>query len=111
MTLIHDENNAPVANPARLPFARVIDVRRRAAFEQSTIMLAHATWRDPEQVSAWAGELTAGQEVIVYCVHGHEVGRNTAAALHAKGINASFLAGGIEGWKDAGNAVVPKAAA
>lgn len=110
MTVMNDENNAPAADPARLPFARVIDVRRAAAFEQSNIMLAHATWRDPEQVSAWAEELTAGQEVIVYCVHGHEVGRNTAAALQAKGISASFLAGGIEGWKDAGNAVVPKAA-
>ena len=108
MTVMNHEINAPVADPARLPFARVIDVRRAAAFGESSIMLAHAIWRDPEQVNVWATELTAGQEVIVYCVHGHEVGRNTAAALQAKGVNASFLAGGIEGWKDAGNAVVVK---
>jgi superoxide dismutase, Fe-Mn family len=108
MNLNRDETIAKVADPGRLPHARVMDVRRAAAFEQATTMLPNATWRDPERVNEWAGELRAGQEVIVYCVHGHEVGRNTAAALQARGVNASFLAGGIEGWKDAGNAVVAK---
>jgi hypothetical protein len=35
----------------------------------------------------------------VYCVHGHEVSQNTAKALLAQGISASFLDGGIEHWR------------
>jgi superoxide dismutase, Fe-Mn family len=108
MTLMNDEINAKVADPARLPHAQVIDVRRAAAFERATTMLPNATWRDPERVSEWAVELSSGQEMIVYCVHGHEVSQNTALALQVRGINAAFLEGGIEAWAAAGNAVVPK---
>jgi Fe-Mn family superoxide dismutase len=46
--------------------------------------------------------------VIVYCVHGHEVGRATALRLRAAGLNARFLRGGIEGWQAAGRALEPK---
>jgi superoxide dismutase, Fe-Mn family len=108
MNLNRDETIAKVADPGRLPHARVIDVRRAAAFEQATTMLPNATWRDPERVNEWAGEFGSGQEVIVYCVHGHEVSQNTALALQARGVNARFLAGGIDEWQKAGNAVVPK---
>jgi superoxide dismutase, Fe-Mn family len=87
---------------------RIIDVRRVPAFEQATTMLANATWRDPAKVQAWAQELAAGQSVLVYCVHGHEVSQNTALALQARGVAASYLAGGIEGWAAAGKPLVPK---
>lgn len=82
-------------------------VRRRSAFEAAPDMIAGAVWRDPERVDEWAGEF-AGSDVVVYCVHGHEVGRSTAARLREAGVNARFLAGGIEAWKMAGLPTQPR---
>ncbi len=64
-----------------------------------------ATWRDPAKVGEWAMELPADQEVVVYCIYGHEVGRTTAMQLKARGVNARFLAGGIDAWQKAGKPV------
>ncbi|HET7672299.1 MAG TPA: chromate resistance protein ChrB domain-containing protein [Burkholderiales bacterium] len=81
----------------------VIDVRRAPAFLASREMLGGALRRDPEQVGAWARALPRASNVVVYCVHGHEVSQSTAAALALAGIKASFLEGGLEeGWKAAG---------
>ena len=35
-------------------------------------------------------------------VHGHEVGQTAAAELRAAGLDARYLAGGVEGWIEAG---------
>jgi Fe-Mn family superoxide dismutase len=91
--------------------ARLIDVRRAAAFQQSDAMLAGAEWRDPAQVEAWAAEVaqsSRGLAVIVYCVHGHEVSQTTAARLRVAGVDARFLVGGIEAWRADGRPVVAK---
>ena len=78
----------------------VIDVRRQPAFLAARDMIGGALRRDPEHVSAWAKSLPAASSVVVYCVHGHEVSQNAAAALASAGIRASFLEGGLEeGWK------------
>jgi rhodanese-related sulfurtransferase len=80
----------------------VIDVRRRPAFLTAPEMIGGALRRDPEQVDAWAVNLPRAQDVVVYCVHGHEVSQKAAAALAAAGLEARFLEGGIEeGWKAA----------
>ena len=54
--------------------------------------------RPPEDVARWAYELPVGRPVVVYCVHGHEVGQNAAKALRAAGIDATYLEGGIAAW-------------
>ncbi len=87
---------------------RVIDVRRAGVFEAAMTMLPEAVWRDPARVPAWAAQLTVGEPVLVYCVYGHEVGRATALRLHALGVDAQFLEGGIDEWQRAGRAVVVK---
>ena len=80
----------------------VIDARRQVPFLASSEMIGGALRRDPERVSAWAKSLPAASSVVVYCVHGHEVSQNTAAALAQVGIRASYLEGGLEeGWKAA----------
>lgn len=84
-----------------------IDVRRKGAYEAAPELIEGAVWRDPEKVDQWAGEL-AGTEVVVYCVFGHEVGQSTASRLRAAGVNARYLAGGIEDWKAAGRPMQPK---
>ncbi len=88
----------------------VIDVRRAGIFEAATTMLPEAIWRDPVWVPAWAAQLPAGEPVLVYCVYGHEVGRATALRLHALGVDARFLEGGIDEWQRAGRAVMAKPA-
>ena len=89
----------------------VIDVRRRPAFKAATEMIAGALTRDPEAVGTWARTLPGASQVIVYCVHGHEVSQGAARALSASGIAARYLEGGIEeGWKAGGGALDAKPA-
>jgi Fe-Mn family superoxide dismutase len=82
--------------------ARILDVRRAAVFEQADAIIPGAQWRDPGLVGQWSAQLPKGERVVVYCVYGHEVGRSTAMRLRAAGVDASFLRGGIDGWKTAG---------
>ena len=84
-----------------------IDVRRKGAYEAAPDLIKDAEWRDPEKVDEWAGEM-AGAQVVVYCVYGHEVGQSTAARLRDAGIDARFLAGGIEDWKKSGRPIQKK---
>ena len=87
----------------------IIDVRRKPAFSAAPDMIAGASWRDPEQVAAWAPQLPGAARVVVYCVHGHEVSQNVAKALNQAGIATQYLEGGIEeGWKSAGGRVQPR---
>jgi len=89
----------------------VIDVRRQPAFTSSTVMLQGALRRDPERVREWAKSLPRASSAVVYCVHGHEVSQNTAAALSEQGVAARYLDGGIEeGWKTQGGSVDQKPA-
>ena len=87
--------------------AMLLDVRRAGVFEQARAMLPGARWCDPATTATWAGGLPAGQELVVYCVYGHEVSRSTAMRLRAAGLNARYLRGGIDGWQAAGHPVVP----
>jgi len=75
----------------------VIDVRRQERFLDSTYLLCGALRRDPDKLDQWKGALPQVAEVIVYCVHGHEVSQSAAKALHAR-----YLEGGIEAWREAG---------
>lgn len=88
----------------------LIDVRRAPAFRDAGDMAAGAVRREPAAVEDWAPRLPAG-EIVVYCVHGHEVSQGAAAALRARGLAARYLEGGLEeGWKGAGGALDRKPA-
>ena len=56
----------------------VIDVRRAPAFDGDEFMIASAIRRLPEHVASWAAALPPGRNVVVYCVHGHEVSQGVA---------------------------------
>ncbi len=86
----------------------VVDVRRTQFHAASPRMVAGADWRDPATVDTWAAELPADRDIVVYCVHGLHVGRNTAEKLASRGLRASFLEGGIHGWEAAGGATQTK---
>jgi Fe-Mn family superoxide dismutase len=87
---------------------RILDVRRPENLAQSSETVAGADWCDPAQVDRWSAELDPSQPVVICCVHGLDVGRSTALALRARGIDARYLAGGIEAWRAAGLPVQPK---
>jgi Fe-Mn family superoxide dismutase len=64
-----------------------------------------ATWRDPERVQEWAGELSKTEPVVVFCSYGFHVGCKTAIALRDLGFDAKFMTGGHSAWKAIGGAV------
>jgi rhodanese-related sulfurtransferase len=80
----------------------VVDVRRQAAFSASQHLICGSLYRPPEQAASWSRALPAGKPVVVTCVHGYEVGQNAASELRAAGLDARYLAGGVEGWIEAG---------
>jgi rhodanese-related sulfurtransferase len=81
----------------------VIDVRRTERFRESPYLVKGALRRDPEKVLEWKKSLPPAASVVVYCVHGHEVSQGVAKALQAK-----YLEGGLEHWKEQGGEVAAK---
>jgi len=86
----------------------LIDVRRAADRDASSEQIPGATWHNPEQLADWAGSLPKDKEIVLYCVRGGSVSNGVVDALQAKGLNARFIEGGIEGWKAAGGKVTAK---
>ena len=74
----------------------VLDVRREERFRESQRLAAGRA-----ALRARAGRRLRRRQrpaqVVVYCVHGLEVGEQAAAQLRAAGWNARYLQGGIEG--------------
>jgi len=91
-------------------FPLVIDVRRAPRYEESASVIRGAIRRDPDSIGQWE-QLPTQQPVIVYCVHGHEVSQNTAAALRAAGLDARYLSGGFDAWRETGLPLGPKPSA
>jgi rhodanese-related sulfurtransferase len=109
-----DAGNTPRITPQELvelrrqsPAALVIDVRREPVFRNAADRIAGALRRDPATVADWAAALPAAKQIVVYCVHGHEVSQNAAQALCERGLSARFLEGGIEAWRAAGGEMTP----
>ncbi|MEO7500976.1 MAG: chromate resistance protein ChrB domain-containing protein [Casimicrobiaceae bacterium] len=92
---------------AAFPPPQLLDVRRPAAFAASPHVIPGAVRCPPESVAAAASRLEPWRPVIVYCVHGHDVGRAAAALLRERGFDARFLEGGYEAWRAAGGAMEP----
>ena len=88
----------------------LIDVRRAPAYAESRSTIFGALRRDPEQVQAWAPSLPAASQVVVYCVHGHQVSQGAARTLSGLGRLARFLEGGIEHWAEEGRPLQAKPA-
>lgn len=80
----------------------LLDVRAQPAFQADPRMLAGATWRDPASVVEWRKYMPVHRDIVVYCVHGHEVSKNTCAALREIGLYAHSLEGGAEAWQSTG---------
>jgi rhodanese-related sulfurtransferase len=80
----------------------LLDVRRNEVFSKDDGLIIGAFHRSPEEVEPWSSDLSTDRPVVAYCVHGHEVSQGVAASLNRAGIKASYLEGGIAGWRAAG---------
>jgi Fe-Mn family superoxide dismutase len=82
-----------------------IDARPKHYVSRTGDIIEGATWRDPERVQEWMGELSKSDPVVVFCVYGFHVGCRTAIALREAGFDAQYMKGGHSGWKAMGGAV------
>jgi Fe-Mn family superoxide dismutase len=81
-----------------------IDARPKHHVSRTQDIIDGATWRDPERVQEWMGELSKSDPVVVFCVYGFHVGCSTAIALREAGFDAKYMKGGHSGWKAVGGA-------
>ncbi len=85
----------------------LLDVRRDVRFAESDRMVPGALRCAPDAVADLVAAHPPG-DVVVYCVHGLEIGEQAASGLRAAGWNARFLQGGIEGLIEAGLPTIRK---
>jgi Fe-Mn family superoxide dismutase len=88
---------------------QLIDARPEHSVSRVQDIAVGATWRDPERVQEWMGELSKTEPVVVYCVYGFHVGCRAAIALREAGFDARYMRGGHSGWKAAGGPVKMRA--
>jgi superoxide dismutase, Fe-Mn family len=80
-----------------------IDARPKHYVTRTQDIIDGATWRDPERVKEWAGELSKSEPVVVFCVYGFHIGCQTAGALREAGFDAKYMKGGhAHGRRSAG---------
>jgi Fe-Mn family superoxide dismutase len=97
-----EEVRSMLASGQRLQF---IDARPKHYVAKTPEIIDGATWRDPELVKEWAGELSKEDPVVVYCVYGFHIGCQTAGVLREAGFDARFMKGGHVAWKAVGGPV------
>jgi len=79
----------------------LIDVRLEGDFASDPRLIPSAVRRPFDQVSAWAASLH-GAAVVVICQKGRKLSEGVAALLRHEGLDAEVLAGGHDGWAEAG---------
>ena len=83
----------------------LLDVRRKADFDQWPRKIKGARWFDPEAVAEWLDAVPRDRDVVVYCVKGGSVSQSVTEKLAGQGCRARFLEGGIKAWHEDGGAV------
>lgn len=83
----------------------VFDVRKKPAFDSDPRTIQGAEWQAFDDVKTWASEIPTDAQIVVYCVHGHEVSQSAARSLRGLGFDATYLEGGIATWIEEGHSV------
>lgn len=84
---------------------QLIDTRPKHFVSRQQDIADGVTWKDPERVQEWMGELSKEKPVVVYCAYGFHVGCRTAITLRAAGFDAKYMNVGHSGWKAVGGSV------
>ena len=82
-----------------------VDARPRHYVSRTRDIIEGATWRDPERLEDWIGQLSKSEPVVVFCAYGFHVGCKTAMALRDAGFDAKYMTGGHSGWKAMGGPI------
>jgi superoxide dismutase, Fe-Mn family len=77
---------------------QVLDARPRHYISRTVDLMEGATWRDPDRVEEWIGELAPDRPVAVYCAYGFHVGCSVTKTLRERGFDARYIRGGISAW-------------
>ena len=86
---------------------QIVDARPRHTMSRQLDIMDRATWRDPDLVQEWSGDLSKSDPVVVFCVYGFHVGCKTAIMLREAGFDAKYMKGGHSAWKAIGGAIKP----
>ncbi len=86
----------------------VVDVRTEEDFAADPRLIPGSVRRPYGSASEWAGDF-AGRAVVTVCQRGQKLSEGAAAWLRHEGVPSEALAGGFEGWKQAGLPLVPAA--
>ena len=81
---------------------QLIDTRPKHFVSRQQDIAEGVTWKDPERVGEWMGELSKEKPVVVYCAYGFHVGCKTAITLRDAGFDAKYMKVGHSGWKAVG---------
>ena len=84
---------------------QVIDVRPRHSLSRQQDIAEGVTWRDPDRLQEWIGDLSKSEPVVVYCAYGFHVGCGTAIKLREAGYDAKYMSAGHSGWKAIGGSL------
>jgi Fe-Mn family superoxide dismutase len=84
---------------------QLVDTRPRNFVSRYGDIADGATWRDPERLQDWIGELSKDKPVVVYCAYGYSTGCRTAMALREAGFDAKYITSGHSGWRAMGGPV------
>jgi rhodanese-related sulfurtransferase len=88
----------------------ILDVRRRAIYDEAEGLVPTAIWREPESYHDWLTSLPADRHIVLACRYGHNLSQMVAAELRQNGVHAQVLEGGYQAWSEAGLPLVSKAA-
>lgn len=80
----------------------ILDVRREADYINDTSKIKGAIWHDPSKIDEWIDAMPKDKEIVFYCVKGGSVSKLVSEKMLEKGLNARYIEGGIEAWKNSG---------
>lgn len=83
----------------------LLDVRRKADFENSPERIVGAKWYDPSLVEEWGDSIPRDRPVVLYCVRGGSVSQSVTEKLSSTHPEVRFLQGGITAWVENGGPV------
>jgi Fe-Mn family superoxide dismutase len=87
----------------------VLDVCLREDRPKRTDTIPGALFRLRESLADWAGEIPTDRPVVVSCMYGFQVSRETVSTLRERGVDARPLSGGIAAWHAIGAPTAPLA--
>lgn len=88
--------------------AVILDLRRDSDYDKDTVSIPSARRLHPDKIAEWSGSLPKDKEILLFCAHGRSISNASVDYLTKNGYKARLIAGGIDGWRDAGGTLAPK---